>query len=417
MSEKTEIAVLGAGIVGLCNALQLQREGFQVTLVDRAPSPGRETSFGNAGLIQPDGFSPILFPRDVRSILGYASNRRRDCVYQTSALWHLAPSLVKYWHKSAPASARRTTTANIPLFAASVDAHMELAKLAGVSDQFSPKGWTRVFTNEASFREYAAKIGGLKDRGVNADVLSPADVFSLEPHLLAKPVGAVRLVDQFSLSSPLKLSEAYFRLFLKNGGRFVRADVKSLTVDPDGKYSMLTENDAVTANIVVVSLGPWSDDLLRKFGIKIPLFVKRGYAVHFNAQLGVQLHHPTSDADGGYSLTPMDKGIRLNTGVEFASRDAPASDVQLARVIPLARKFFPLGEQIDTVPWVGSRPCLPDMLPVIGESRRQRGLWFAFGHAHHGLTLAAASGRLLAQMVKGRKPFTDPEPYSAERFA
>ncbi|MDH2091985.1 FAD-dependent oxidoreductase, partial [Rhizobium pusense] len=147
MNEKTEIAVLGAGIIGLCNALQLQREGFQVTLIDRAIAPGLETSFGNAGLIQPDGFLPILFPRDVRSILEYASNRRRDCVYQTSALWQLAPTLVRYWHKSSPASARRTMAANIPLFAASVDAHMELAELAGASEQFSPKGWTRVFTN------------------------------------------------------------------------------------------------------------------------------------------------------------------------------------------------------------------------------------------------------------------------------
>ncbi|CUX72236.1 MULTISPECIES: FAD-binding oxidoreductase [Agrobacterium] len=417
MSEKTEIAVLGAGIVGLCNALQLQREGFQVTLIDREASPGLKTSYGNAGLIQPDGFSPILFPRDVRSILGYASNRRRDCVYQTSALGHLAPALVKYWHKSAPASARRTMTANIPLFAASVDAHMELAELAGVSEQFSPKGWTRVFTNEVSFKDYVAKIGGLKSHGVSADILSPAQILSLEPHLLARPVGAVRLIDQLSLSSPLKLTEAYFRLFLKNGGHFVKADATSLTLDPDGRYSVKTENGWVTADKVIVCLGPWADDLLRKFGIKIPLFVKRGYAVHFNAQPGAQLHHSTSDADGGYSLSPMEEGIRLNTGVEFAARDAAASNVQLARVIPLARRFFPLGEQIEAVPWVGSRPCLPDMLPVIGESPHRRGLWFAFGHAHHGLTLAAASGRLLAQMVKGLRPFTDPTPYSAERFA
>ncbi|MDH0873374.1 NAD(P)/FAD-dependent oxidoreductase [Agrobacterium pusense] len=417
MNEKTEIAVLGAGIIGLCNALQLQREGFQVTLIDRAIAPGLETSFGNAGLIQPDGFLPILFPRDVRSILEYASNRRRDCVYQTSALWQLAPTLVRYWHKSSPASARRTMAANIPLFAASVDAHMELAELAGASEQFSPKGWTRVFTNEVSFRVYAAKISGLKSHGVSADILSPAEISRLEPDLLAKPVGAVRLIDQLSLSSPLKLSEAYFRLFLKNGGQFARADATSLTVHPDGNYSVRTENGSVTADKIVVCLGPWADDLLRRFGIKIPLFVKRGYAVHFNAQPGAQLHHSTSDADGGYSITPMEEGIRLNTGVEFASRDAPASDVQLARVIPLARKFFPLGEQIDVNPWVGSRPCLPDMLPVIGESAHRRGLWFAFGHAHHGLTLAAASGRLLAQMVKGLRPFTDPTPYSAERFA
>ncbi|MBV9052030.1 MAG: FAD-binding oxidoreductase, partial [Hyphomicrobiales bacterium] len=110
------------------------------------------------------------------------------------------------------------------------------------------------------------------------------------------------------------------------------------------------------------------------------------------------------------------RGIRLTTGVEFADRDAPPSPVQLARAEPFARALFPLAERLDEKPWMGRRPCLPDMVPIIGRGGRHKGLWFAFGHAHHGFTLGPVTGRLLAEMMTGETPFTDPSRYAAERF-
>jgi D-amino-acid dehydrogenase len=122
------------------------------------------------------------------------------------------------------------------------------------------------------------------------------------------------------------------------------------------------------------------------------------------------------DADRGFLLAPMNRGIRLTTGAEFARRDAPPSPVQIARTLPLARELFPLGEAIEPEPWMGARPCLPDMLPVIGPAPLHPGLWFDFGHQHHGLTLGPATGRLLAEMMTGETPFADPKPFAAERF-
>jgi D-amino-acid dehydrogenase len=90
--------------------------------------------------------------------------------------------------------------------------------------------------------------------------------------------------------------------------------------------------------------------------------------------------------------------------------------VQLERAEPIARRLFPLGERLDSEPWMGSRPCTPDMLPVIGPAPRHANLWFAFGHAHHGLTLGPVTGRLVAEMVTGQAPFIDPAPYSPARF-
>ena len=167
---------------------------------------------------------------------------------------------------------------------------------------------------------------------------------------------------------------------------------------------------------MVVALGPWSDDVFRPLGYRFPLGIKRGYHLHFRAHGNATLNRPVLDAEVGYMLAPMSRGIRLTTGAEFADRDAPPTPVQLARVAPRAREIFPLGDRAEPKLWLGRRPCLPDMLPIIGPAPRHRGLWLDFGHHHLGFTLGPVAGRLLAEMMTGEKPFTDPSPYRAERF-
>jgi D-amino-acid dehydrogenase len=138
--------------------------------------------------------------------------------------------------------------------------------------------------------------------------------------------------------------------------------------------------------------------------------------MHYRAAGEAKLNHPILDVERGYFMGPMQLGIRLTTGAEFALRDALRTPVQLARAEPIARDLFPLAEPLDNEPWMGARPCTPDMLPVIGPAPWHKNLWFAFGHAHHGLTLAAVTGRLIAEMATGEAPFVDPAPYAAARF-
>ncbi len=416
MDLRTDVIVLGAGIVGLCCALHLQRRGREVTLLDRHAVSGMETSFGNAGLIQPDGISPITFPRNLAVIASYLFNRRRDCYYHVSAMREFAPVLFRYWRLSHPQSVQRTLEANIPLFAESMDAHLSLAREAGVEAIFRPTGWTRAFRKKSTFETHREKLAKLTPYGVNAEELSSIQLRELEPDLNTSLVGAFRFTDQRSLRSPLKLSAAYHKLFVSKNGRTAVGDARSIISDRRGKFSIRTNVGNVVADNAVVCLGPWAVDILKPLGYALPFFVKRGYHLHFTTQTQTRLRNPTSDVDGGYSLTPMDDGIRLNTGVEFANRDAPPCPVQLNRVMPWARDFFPIDKQVEKTPWVGSRPCLPDMLPVIGPALSHPGLWFAFGHGHHGLTLAAATGRLLAEMMTDQPTFTDPAPYRAGRF-
>jgi hypothetical protein len=143
---------------------------------------------------------------------------------------------------------------------------------------------------------------------------------------------------------------------------------------------------------------------------------KRGYHMHYTAEGNAVLNRPLIDAENGYLLAPMTRGIRLTTGAEFADRDAPKTPVQLDRVEPHARDVFPLGARVDAEPWLGSRPCLPDMVPIIGPAPGHKGLWLNFGHHHLGFTLGPSSGRLLAEMMTGEQTFTDPAPYRADRF-
>ena len=203
------------------------------------------------------------------------------------------------------------------------------------------------------------------------------------------------------------MAKAYAALFKRKGGRFLVGDARTLEQTAGG-WRVGGPNGAMVARDVVVALGPWSDLVFGPLGYSIPLSVKRGYHLHLAPRGNAVLHHPVLDSDLGYLLAPMNRGIRLTTGVEFARRDAPPTPIQLERALPRARALFPLGDAVDAKPWMGARPCLPDMLPVIGKAPRHAGLWFDFGHQHHGLTLGPATGRLLAEMMTGETPFADP---------
>jgi D-amino-acid dehydrogenase len=208
---------------------------------------------------------------------------------------------------------------------------------------------------------------------------------------------------------------AYVGLFERLGGARAIGEASTLEQAPAG-WRVAAEKGPVEAREVVVALGAWSDTVIRPLGYRLPLGVKRGYHMHYQPAGNAVLNHTILDAETGYALAPMARGVRLTTGAEFADKDAPKTPVQLERAEPVAKKLFPLGRRLDPEPWMGVRPCTPDMLPVIGRAPRHNGLWLAFGHAHHGLTLGPVTGRLLGEMMTGEKPFIDPAPYRADRF-
>lgn len=416
MGARADVIVLGAGMVGVGVALHLQRRGRDVVLIDRRGA-GEETSYGNAGLIQSEAVIPYTFPREFGVILSYAMNNRRDAVYHLSALPRVAPWLFRYWQNAAPERIERSAEALAPLMAECVKEHEVLIAEAGgtTPSLVHRKGWISCLRTEDSLRKAISEARQLDRYGIDYAVLTGAQLRELEPHVSDAIIGAIHFRGSPTSSDPGMLTKAYADLFTRKGGRFLKGDARRLAPQSSG-WSVNSESGPVAAREAVVALGPWSDDVFRPLGYDIPLAVKRGYHMHYGAKGNATLGHSLHDGDGGFALVPMDKGIRLTTGVEFADRDAPPSPVQLTRAEPLARELFPLAERLEAKPWMGRRPCLPDMVPVIGRGERHQGLWFAFGHAHHGFTLGPVTGRLLAEMMTGETPFTEPSRYAADRF-
>jgi D-amino-acid dehydrogenase len=412
---KADVLVLGAGMVGVSAALHLQQRGRDVILVDRHELAGEETSFGNAGIIESASVFPLMFPRDFGLILQYALNRSPHVRYSLSDLPTSLPWLLRYFLASSPDRALRSATAELPLIKRSLLEHEALMAEAGVPDLLRRTGWIKLFRSDATLASGVRDFERARQYGVAGEVLDGKAIVAREPNLTGEFAGAVYYPAPGFVPDPGALAKAYAALFTRKGGRFVVGDARTLE-QTDGRWRVSGPDGAVSAREVVVALGPWSDLVFRPLGYSIPLGVKRGYHLHLAPRGNAVLSHPVLDSDLGYLLAPMNRGIRLTTGVEFARRDAPPTPIQIEQALPRAHALFPLGEAVDAKPWKGARPCLPDMVPVIGKAPRHTGLWFDFGHQHHGLTLGPATGRLLAEMMTGETPFADPTPYAAARF-
>ncbi|MDE2579281.1 MAG: FAD-binding oxidoreductase [Hyphomicrobiales bacterium] len=414
MAIRADTIVLGAGMVGVSTALALQARGRDVVMLERLGRAGRETSYGNAGLIERASVSLYTFPHEpallMKTVLGFAPQARIDW----ARLPAIAPWLWAYFRESAPERARAHAAAALPLIARCVSEHEALAQAAEAGALLRHKGWLKAYRSQKTLAAALEDARGLADYGLAVSALD-AQALAARERDLAGFVGAIHFADPVSCIDPGGLVEAYAALFAARGGRMFTGDARGLEASGQG-WRVGSDNGPIEAREAVVALGPWSDSLLRLLGCDAPLGFKRGYHMHYAPRPGASLSQPVLDADGGYLLAPMARGIRLTTGAEFSTRDAPPSPVMLDRVEPVARRTFPLGARIDAAPWMGARPCLPDLLPVIGPAPRHAGLWFNFGHQHHGFTLGPVTGRLLAEMMTGEAPFCDPAPFAPTRF-
>jgi D-amino-acid dehydrogenase len=412
------VAVLGAGAVGVACALELQRRGNDVTLYDRA-GPGRETSYGNAGVIARSSLMPFNHPGLWATLPGLITNRSAGFRYDPAFIARNLPWALGFLSRARAGAFAQTTTALDALIRLSMTEHLRLMTEAGVARRLRANGWLFLYRSEAGFA--ASRIArATYDRfGIDTQTLGPSELSDLEPHL--KPVfpQALWIKDSWSVDSPGLVVEAYARLFAARGGRIRKAHVDALARAQTGNGWRLTEQGGTShgASQVVIALGPWSKAFLaRVLGIAVPLAFERGYHMHYGAKHGAALQRPVYDTAGAYVLSPMEQGLRLSTGVQLAAHDAPGDPVQLELAERAARQAFPLGERLDTQAWLGSRPTLPDCRPVIGACPRQSGLWLAFGHQHIGFSTGAGTAALLGSLMAGEAPAIDPEPFRPERF-
>ena len=411
----TDVVVLGAGFVGVSAALHLQARGRSVAIVDRSDAVASETSLGNAGIVQSEAVFPYTFPRDPVDMLNAALNHDPRAHIRYSALPWIAPFLWRYFLASSPGKRLESAGALRALVERAVSEHRAFAEGAGSGPLLREGGWIKVFRTARGQDAALADAAEVRPYGVESDVLSREQLLALEPHLSELALGGVHFMHPLTTSDPQALAKSYSDLFLARGGRLLKGDARSLAASGPG-WVVTTDEGPLPAREAVVALGPWSGELMRSLGLRLPFGVKRGYHMHYAPRGNAGLSRPVLDLEKGYLVTPMARGLRLTTGAEFARAEDAPSSAHLDRLEPFAREMFPLAERRDAAPWLGRRPCLPDMMPIIGPAPRLKGLWLDFGHQHLGLTLGPVSGRLLAEMMTSEPTVVDPAPFRAERF-
>jgi D-amino-acid dehydrogenase len=410
--KQTDVIVLGAGIVGVSAAYAARQRGLSVVLVDRR-EPGSETSYGNAGILSSGSISPLNNPSLWKSLPKYLTNQHAALRWDPAWAIRNADWVIRFLANATPSRVRPRATALHGLIGASLKLHREWIVKADAAQRIRETGWLKAWRSDA-VAAAKAEQALLAEFGIESRLLDRQAISALEPNIL--PVYKVGLLHNqtASVDSPGAVVKAYARMFAGSGGEIRQSEIKAIVPDGDGFRVALADGE-ISARHVVVALGPWSADLLRPLGYRVPLAYERGYHREFEPNPARSLLRPIHDAEGSFLMTPMENGIRVTSGVELTARDAPSSFAQIDAVVPLARGVVEFGNAVGET-WRGARPTLPDSLPMIGPAPRHAGLWLAFGNQHIGFTTGPATGDAIAAMIGGVAPAFDTAPFAPSRY-
>jgi D-amino-acid dehydrogenase len=393
------VAVVGAGIVGICAAVALRSRGLDVTLLDRG-GPGEGCSFGNAGMIQTGSSLPIAVP----GLLGKLPGMLLDPEGPLSLKWRHLPRFLPWGvHFARNASAARAQSSEAllaVLLARARDAWETLAGNTAAADVFRARGELYVVRSEAAFAGYAAKIEALKRNGIAYEVLDTAGIRRMEPQLAPAYRYGLYLPESAYVASSLLLSQRMLENFLRAGGRFERGDVSRISRAGTGARLQLADGREIAATRVVVAAGAASARMAAWLGLRLPVEPLRGYHIVL-PHLETPLAGPVIEGEMNIAITPMLDGNRVAGTIEFAGHDAPPTWRRADMLAPMAKRMVPALAGEAASRWHGDRPGTPDSLPILGPANGDEAVWFACGHGTLGLTLAARTGLMLAAALTG----------------
>jgi D-amino-acid dehydrogenase len=412
MTERVEIAVIGAGVVGATIALELARAGREVALIDPDP-PGSGASYGNAGTIADYAVRPVGTPDVLRNLAPLLFDATSPLAIRKAAILSLAPWLLRFVGQSLPGPAQRNAVSLAGLLAGAGAMWRDLADSVGAGAMVRDRGCLYVYRDAAAVAAARGDLAGRRALGVAVEVLSAADFAALEPGWTAPAGGAAFFRGALSLTDPGRVVRAIADAAVGAGARLVTARADRLERGAGG-VTLSGAGLRLSARTAIIAAGAYSRTLARMAGDRIPLDTERGYHLEFDGQ-DTRLTRPACPTERGFYLCPMDGRLRVAGTVELGGLTAPASPHRLAALERGARAIFPdLPPPIRT--WMGFRPSLPDSLPVIGPSRGGADVIHAFGHGHIGLTLAPVTARIVTALVAGRAPDRDITPFRADRF-
>jgi D-hydroxyproline dehydrogenase len=415
MRESTEIAVIGAGVVGLSVALRLAQAGHEVALVAPAGT-GDGASFGNAGVIADYAVLPVGRPDVLRDLPALLLGHDSPLSLRWAALPALAPWLMRFAWQSLPGPARRNARALAALLAEAAAEWRALAAEIDASALLRPRGTLYAYEAAREMRRAQSALAWQRDLGVRLELVGADDLGQMEPGLpRGRAVGAAFFPDTLSLGDPGAMLRRLEAAVAAAGVARIEAEVAGLRRQEAGTGVALTGPGlTLKAGRVVIAAGAWSRPLALAAGDRVPLDTERGYHLEYDMDVP-PLTRPLTPARRGFYFCPMEGRLRVAGTVELGGLAAPRSPRRLALLEAGARAVLPELPAPDRS-WMGFRPSLPDSLPVIGPSRTGDSVLMAFGHGHLGLTLAPLTARIVAALVAGREPGLDLTPYLPGRF-
>lgn len=406
--------VIGAGIIGTAIAHELQKRGRQVVLVDR-DAPGKGASFGNMASIAVTEFMPASRPSVWRQIPGWMLDPEGPVRVRPSYMPRLVPWFLRFIAASRPAKLRALEAEGAALSARALDDTLALLRETGLEDQISDEGCLSLYTDEAEFKADREHIEILERFGFAHEVIGRQAIKALEPELSDKIGLAVLFPQNRSMKDPYKLVLALADRFTARGGRVEKAEVVGFTRSDSIREVVLKDGRRLAADEVVICAGAFSARLASLLDEPIPLETERGYHTQIMAP-GISMKHSIIWPARAFMVTPTAGGIRVGGTVEMAGLDAPPDYRRSKITVKRAREALPNLHCEDFTEWMGHRPALPDTVPILSASAKTRGVFYATGHGHLGLTYGATTARLMAELVTGATPALDLHPYRINRF-
>ena len=410
------VGIVGSGIQGVCIGLQLIKKGIPVTIFDRndpLSSSFKPASYGNAG-----HFSPYAVLQFNRPDVLYDVPKMLLSSYGPLALkWNYIPKMIpwfiNYLKNFNKKSMLHTAKYMHQILSLSNDAYEEIFREIDTSNLVKKNGIIYVWTNKnLKSRELEIKVR--RDLGIKQKLLTQKEILEIEPNLNPVFDAGVIYEDAMHAKDPHKILKEIFKLFLKKGGKFIQEDIKSIKQNNEDQTTIVANNKKYFFEKSIIASGAFSKNLTDQLGEKIPLDTERGYHVHFKNMENL-ISRPVIFLDRGFGMTPMSQGLRAVGTVELGGLKNPPSKKRIDYIIRCAKELLPqLREHHDE--WLGFRPTLPDFLPILGPSLKNKNIIYAFGHHHLGWTLGAITGKIISGIAAGEKTNLDLSPYSSKRF-
>lgn len=411
----SSIVVVGAGIIGVTIAYELQRRGLSVTLVDR-DAPGLGASYGNMASIAVTEFMPASRPGIWAQMPKWLLDPEGPVRIQPGYLPKLVPWFLRFLAASRPSKLRALEAAGAALCGRVYDDLDALLKETGLTHMLTAEGCLSLYTDEAEFKADREHIEILERFGFRYEILGGKAIPDLEPFLTTKIGKAVLFPDNRSITDPYRLVTALAERFEALGGRTVRGEIAGLEQGEAGVSALrLADGRSLRTEKVVLAAGAFTARLSALLREHIPLETERGYHTQI-MEPGISMRHSIIWPARAFMVTPTAGGIRVGGTVEMAGLDA-SPDYRRAKIlVKRAQEALPDLQVRQATEWMGHRPALPDTVPVMGPSAKRRNVWYATGHGHLGLTYAATTGRLMADLITGVQPPVDMQPYRVDRF-